>query len=86
MVPQMAASVLLLSVCKAFPVFSFLNTIHFTRDEQLNIRQNTPQNLLPDLDYSVVLLDIVVDRAAALQVTQTGEATWYARETSSARI
>ncbi len=42
------------------------NTISFTRDEQLNIRQNTPQNLLPDFDYSDALLDIIVGGAAVL--------------------
>ncbi len=40
--------------------------ISVTRDELLNIRQNTPQNLLPDFDYSDVLLDIVVGGAVAL--------------------
>ncbi len=49
-----------------FPAFCFSNTISFTRDELLNFRQNTPQNPLPDFDYSAVLLDIVVDGAAAL--------------------
>ncbi len=49
-----------------FPVFCFSNTISFTRDELLNIRQNTPQNLLPDFYYSDVLLNIVVGRAAVL--------------------
>ncbi len=34
--------------------------ISFTRDGLLNIRQNTPQNLLPDFDYSDVLLNVVV--------------------------
>ncbi len=43
-----------------------INMISFTRDELLNIRQNTPQNLLPDFDYSDVLLDIVVGGAVAL--------------------
>ncbi len=38
----------------------------FTRDELLNIRQNTPQNLLPDFDYSDALLDIIVGGAAVL--------------------
>ncbi len=50
MAPQMAATVLRSSVCVMFifffPVFCFSNTISFTRDELLNIRQNTPQNLL----------------------------------------
>ncbi len=49
-----------------FPVFCFSNTISFTRDELLNIRQNTPQNLLPDFDYSDTLLDIIVGGAAVL--------------------
>ncbi len=68
MAPQMAATVLCSSVCVmflfVFPVFCFSNTISFTRDELLNIRQNAPQNLLPDFDYSDVLLDI--GRAVAL--------------------
>ncbi len=50
----------------AFPVFCFSNTISFTRNELLNIRQNTPQNLLTDFDYSDVLLDIVFSGAAVL--------------------
>ncbi len=66
----MAASVLCSSLCVmflfVFPDFCFSNTIILTRDELLNIRQNTPQNLLPDFDYSVVLLDIVVSGAVAL--------------------
>ncbi len=49
-----------------FPVFCFSNTISFTRDDLLNIRQNTPQNLLPGFDFSDVLLDIVVGGAVAL--------------------
>ncbi len=32
----------------------------------LSIRQNTPQNILPDFDYSDILLDIVVCKAVAL--------------------
>ncbi len=48
------------------PVFCFSNTISFTRDDLLNIRQNTPQNLLPGFDFSDVLLDIVVGGAVAL--------------------
>ncbi len=55
MAPQMAATVLCSSVFVlflfVFPVFCFSNTISFTRDELLNIRQNTPQHLLPDFDY-----------------------------------
>ncbi len=70
MAPQMAATVLCSSVCVlflfVFPVFCFSNTISFTRDELLNIRQNTPQNLLPDFDYSNALLDIIVGGAAVL--------------------
>ncbi len=49
-----------------FPVFCFSNMISFTRDDLLNIRQNTPQNLLPGFDFSDVLLDIVVGGAVAL--------------------
>ncbi len=58
----------LFSVCNVFvfPVFCFLNKISFTRDELLNIRQNTPQKLLPDFDYSVVLLDTIVGGAVVL--------------------
>ncbi len=70
MAPQMAASVLCSSVFVlflfVFPVFCFSNTISFTRDDLLNIRQNRPENLLPDFDYSDVLLDIVVGGAVAL--------------------
>ncbi len=68
MTPLMTATVLCSSVfvmfLLVFPVFCFSNTISFTRDELLNIWQNTPQNLLLDLDYSDVLLDIVVGGAA----------------------
>ncbi len=67
MAPQMAASVHCSSVCViflfVFLVFSFSNAISFTRDELLNIQQNTPQNLLLDFDYSDILLDIVVGGA-----------------------
>ncbi len=49
-----------------FPVFCFSNKISFTRDELLNIRQNIPQYLIPDFDYSVILLDIAVGRDVAL--------------------
>ncbi len=67
MAPQMAATVLCSSVFVLFLfVFRFSKTISFTRDELLNIRQNTPQNLLPDFDYSDVLLDIVIGGAVAL--------------------
>ncbi len=70
MAPQMAATVLCSSVFVlflfVFPVFCFSKTISFTRDELLNIQQNTPQNLLLDFDYSDVLLDIVVGGAVAL--------------------
>ncbi len=40
--------------------------ISFTRDELLYIRQNTPQNILTDFDYSDVLLEIVVGGVAVL--------------------
>ncbi|KAL0180398.1 hypothetical protein M9458_025840, partial [Cirrhinus mrigala] len=71
MAPHMAATVLsslvVLVFLLVFPVyFCFANTVSFTRDELLNIRQNTPQNLLPAFDYSDVLLNIVVGGAAAL--------------------
>ncbi len=52
--------------CLFFLFFCFSKMISVTRDELLNIRQNTPQNLLPDFDYSDVLLDIVVGGAVAL--------------------
>ncbi|KAK3571078.1 hypothetical protein QTP86_001733, partial [Hemibagrus guttatus] len=38
----------------------------FTRDELLDIRQNTPHNILPVFNYSDVLLDIVVGGAVVL--------------------
>ncbi len=67
---HMAATVLSSSVFVlfwlVFPVFCFSNTISFTRDELLNIQQNTEQNLFLDFDYSDVLLDIVVGGAAVL--------------------
>ncbi len=70
MAPHMAATVLCSSVFVlflfVFPVFCFSNTISFTREELLNIRQNTPLNILPDFDHSGVLLDIVVGGAAVL--------------------
>ncbi len=60
----------ILTVCNVFVCFSsffcFSNNISFTRDEMLSIRQNTPQNLLLDFDYSDILLDIVVCKAVAL--------------------
>ncbi len=66
----MAATVLCSSVFVmflfVFPVFCLSNTISFTRDELLNIRQNTLQNLFPDFDYSDALLDIIVGGAAVL--------------------
>ncbi len=49
-----------------FFFFCFSNSISFSRDELLNFRQNTPQNVLSVFDYSDVLLNIVVGRAAAL--------------------
>ncbi len=52
--------------CLFFLFFVSQTRSVFTRDELLNIRQNTPQNLLLDFDYSDVLLDIVVGGAAAL--------------------
>ncbi len=67
MAPLMAATVLCSSVfLLVFPVFCFSNTISFTRDELLSIRQNTTQNVLPDFYHSDVLLDIVVGGAAVL--------------------
>ncbi len=70
MAPHMAAMVLgspvVLVFLLVFPVFCLSNMKSFTRDELLNIRQNTPQNLLPIFDYSDVLLNIVVGGAVAL--------------------
>ncbi|KAI2645419.1 putative RNA-directed DNA polymerase from transposon BS [Labeo rohita] len=94
MAPRMAASVLsspvVLVFLLVFPVFCFANTISFTRDELLNIRQYTPQNLLPDLNYSDVLLKVVVGGAAALikrfRTRRRGEASRRAREASTTRI
>ncbi|KAL0147490.1 hypothetical protein M9458_057205, partial [Cirrhinus mrigala] len=57
MAPRMAATVLSSPVVLVF---------FFTRDELLNLRQYTPQNLLPDFNYSDVLLKVVVGGAAAL--------------------
>ena len=70
MAPHTAASVLgspvFVLFLFVFPVFCLTNTISFTREELLNIRQNTPQDLLPDFNYSDVLLNVVVGGAAAL--------------------
>ncbi|MGL5530360.1 MAG: endonuclease/exonuclease/phosphatase family protein, partial [Plesiomonas shigelloides] len=66
----MAATVLsspvILVFLLVFPVFCFGNTISFTRDELLNIRQSTPANIQPVFNYSDVLLNILVGGAAAL--------------------
>ncbi len=59
----LGSSVFVLSLL-VFPVFCFSNTISFNRDELLNIRQNTPQNLLSDFDYSDVFLMLTVSKAA----------------------
>ncbi len=56
-----------------FPVFCFVNMISFTREELLNIQQNTPQNLLPVFEYSDVLLNVVVGGAVAL-IKRSGHA------------
>ncbi len=70
MAPHMAATVLSSPVfvlfLLGFPVFCFSNTVSLTRNELLNIWQNTPQKLLPDFDYSDVLLNVVVGGAVAL--------------------
>ncbi len=80
-------------MCNVFVCFSFFcfsNTISFTRDELLNIRQNTPQNILLDFDYSDVLLDIVVGVAVALvkrfRTRKQGKRVGALSEASSARI
>ncbi len=70
MAPHMAASVccslvlfLFLFVC---PVLSNDFLISFTRNELLDIRNSTPDNLLPTFEHSDVLLDILVGGAAFL--------------------
>ncbi len=70
MAPHMAASVccslvlfLILFVC---PVLSNDFPISFTRNELLDIRNSTPDNLLPMFEHSDVLLDILVGGAAFL--------------------
>uniref|UniRef100_A0A672LZX5 Tensin 1 n=1 Tax=Sinocyclocheilus grahami TaxID=75366 RepID=A0A672LZX5_SINGR len=67
MAPQTAAAVfgspVFVLFLLVFPVFCFSNTISFTRNELLNIRQNTPHNLLPDFVYSDVLLNVVLGGA-----------------------
>ncbi len=64
MAPRMAAIVLgspaVLVFVLGFPVVCLSNMISFTREELLNIRQNTPQNLQSVFDYSNVLLNNVV--------------------------
>ncbi len=64
--------------------------ISFTRDELLNIRQNTPQNIFLDFYYSDVLLDIVVGGAAVLfrhiMTRRWGKRTRRASEAQTARI
>ncbi len=64
--PIVRCSLVFVPFLFVFPVFCFSNTISFTRDDLLNIWQNTPQNLLPGFDFSDVLLDIVVGGAVAL--------------------
>ncbi len=70
MAPHMAASVccslvllLFLFVC---PVLSNVFPISFTRNELLDIRNSTPDNLLPTFEHSDVLLDILVGGSAFL--------------------
>ncbi len=70
MVPRMAAVVwnapvllMFLFVCS---VFSQSISISFTRDELLDIRQHTPDNFFPFLEYSDALLDVLVGGAAVL--------------------
>ncbi len=84
MVLQMTATVLCSSVFVlflfVFPVFCFSKMISFTRDELLNIRQNTLQCFAGHCSWR--------SRSAGqtLQDVQTGEAGRRAREASSARI
>ncbi len=70
MAPHMAAS-----VCCSLVLFLFLFVcpvlindfpISFTRNELLDIRNSTPDNLLPTFEHSDVLLDILVRGAAFL--------------------
>ncbi len=71
-----------------FPVFCFSNTISFTRDDLLNIRQNTPQNLLPGFDFSDVLLHCSRWSRSSGQTLQeaqaAGEVSRRAREAQTA--
>ncbi len=84
MAPQMAATVLCSSVFVlflfVFPVFCFSSTISFTRDELLNIRQNTPQNLFnPSKDPSVKLLKFA-DDTTLIGLIQDGDESAYRQE------
>ncbi len=70
MVSRMAASVccslVLLQFLFICPVLSNVFPISFTRNKLLDIRNSTPDNLLPTFDHSDVLLDILVGGAAFL--------------------
>ncbi len=70
MAPRMAAVVwnasiilLFLFVCS---VFIHSLTISFTKDELLDIRLHTPDNVFPVFDYSDALLDVLVGGVAVL--------------------
>ncbi len=70
MAPHMAASVccslVLFLFLFVYPVLSNVFPISFTRNDLLDIRNSTPDNLLPMFDHSDVLLDILVGGAAFL--------------------
>ncbi len=71
MAPLMAATVFCSSVFVVFLFFVSQTRSVFTRDELRNNRQNTPQNILQDFDYSDVLLDTVVGGAALFRRYRT---------------
>ncbi len=92
MAPHMAASVccslvlfLFLFVC---PVLSNDFPISFTRNELLDIRNSTPDNLLPTFEHSDVLLDILVGGATFLfkrsRRRKRGKRAGFAREIQTA--
>ncbi|KAI2644150.1 RNA-directed DNA polymerase from mobile element jockey [Labeo rohita] len=70
MAPRMAAVVwsspILLPSLFVCSVFSHSLSVSFTRDELLDIRQHTPENVFPFFDYSDALLDVLVGGAAIL--------------------
>ncbi len=91
MAPLMAATVLGSSVfLMFFFCFLFLKQDQFCQGWTAEHSAEHTTNLLPDFDYLVILLDIVVGRSRSsgltLQDAQTEEASQRARKASSARI